>query len=374
MMDDMPRPRPPHLHRETTRHGKTVWFVRIGKGPRIRIRGEYGTPEFTAAYDAAVAGTPRPDPKKVAKGTLKWLWERYREGSAWLALGRATRRQRENIMTHVLATSGDVPFAAIARKDIVAGRERRAATPHAARHFIDTMRGMFEWAVEAEHLKTDPTLGVKAPQVKKGPGFKMWTDGEVEQYENRWPLGTKERVWLDVLLYTGLRRGDAVRLGPKHVWNGEASLKTEKSGEEVEVTIPILPILQRTLDAGPISDETFIIGKHGKGYTKESFGNAFKDACKAAGINENNKAAHGLRKVGSTRCAENGATVHQLMALFGWRTEKEALVYTKKADRKRLGRDAVQLLEKREPPQPAEVVELKARRTQNERSIPAPDK
>ncbi|MGB6795116.1 MAG: integrase, partial [Xanthobacteraceae bacterium] len=35
----MPRPRPPHLHREVTRHGRVVWFVRIDKGPRIRIRG-----------------------------------------------------------------------------------------------------------------------------------------------------------------------------------------------------------------------------------------------------------------------------------------------------------------------------------------------
>ena len=46
----MPRPRPPHLHRETNRHGKMVWYVRIGKGPRIRIKAVYGTPEFEAAY------------------------------------------------------------------------------------------------------------------------------------------------------------------------------------------------------------------------------------------------------------------------------------------------------------------------------------
>jgi hypothetical protein len=44
----MPRPRPPHLHRQVTRHGKTVWYVRIDKGPRVRIRAEFGTPEFDA--------------------------------------------------------------------------------------------------------------------------------------------------------------------------------------------------------------------------------------------------------------------------------------------------------------------------------------
>ena len=48
----MPRPRPPHLQRQVTQHGKTVWYVRIGKGPRTRIRAEFGTPEFGAEYKA----------------------------------------------------------------------------------------------------------------------------------------------------------------------------------------------------------------------------------------------------------------------------------------------------------------------------------
>jgi integrase len=36
-------------------------------------------------------------------------------------------------------------------------------------------------------------------------------------------------VSLDVIAYTGLRRGDAVRLGRQHVRNGIAKLKTEKT-------------------------------------------------------------------------------------------------------------------------------------------------
>jgi hypothetical protein len=48
------------------------------------------------------------------------------------------------------------------------------------------------------------------------------------------------------------------------------------------VDIPILPILQRALDAGPTGELTLICGKSGRRLTKESFGNAFKEACKAA--------------------------------------------------------------------------------------------
>jgi hypothetical protein len=59
-MTGMPRPRPPHLHRQLSRHGKTIWYVRIGKGPRIRIRRAFGTLEFDAEYRAALDGLVAP--------------------------------------------------------------------------------------------------------------------------------------------------------------------------------------------------------------------------------------------------------------------------------------------------------------------------
>ena len=60
------------------------------------------------------------------------------------------------------------------------------------------------------------------------------------------------------------------------------SIKTEKSGYKVEVPVIILPVLQKTIDAGPCGDLTFIVGENGRPLTKETFGNVFKAACKAA--------------------------------------------------------------------------------------------
>jgi integrase len=97
------------------------------------------------------------------------------------------------------------------------------------------MRGLFRWAFEAKHVPRDPTAGIKNPKRKKGPGFKKWSEEEeeVERYEARWPIGTKERVWLDVLLYTGLRRRDAVLLGRLHVRNGVATLQRRKAARRL---------------------------------------------------------------------------------------------------------------------------------------------
>jgi integrase len=241
----------------------------------------------------------------------------------------------------VIAAAGNKPFVQITTPAIIAGVERRKDTPAQARHFLDTLRGLFRWAVNAKIAKTDPTAGIENPQKKKGTGFPAWSEDDVTAFERRWPIGTGERVWLDVLLYTGVRRGDAVVVGRQHMRNGIATLRTEKSQGEMIVSIPILPILQRTLDAGPTGELAFICGTKGKPLTKESFGNLFKKACKQAGLP--NRSAHGLRKIAATRAAENGAMVAQLEAIFGWKGGRMASLYTETASRKRLALDAMPL-------------------------------
>src|SRR5262249_39426415 len=67
----------------------------------------------------------------------------------------------------------------------------------------------------------------------------------------------RQRVWLDVLLYSGLRRGDAVRYGRQHVQNGVGRVKTEKSGVTVTGGVAVPPNFARSLPAGPRRDLKF---------------------------------------------------------------------------------------------------------------------
>lgn len=349
-MEAMPRPRPPHLHREANRHGNMVWYVRIGKGPRRRIKATYGTPEFDEAYRAALAGeVPRPS-EKASQGSVQWLIGLYRQSTAWRELALATRKHREYQLLQMLKAAGTKSVASIDRAAIIRGRDRRAATPHQARHFVTALRGLFRWAYDADLVRTDPTVGVKLKKPKSN-GFPVWTDEEIARFERHWPLGTRERVMFDIFLYTGLRRGDAARLGRQHVRDGIISLDTEKTG--VRVTLPILPELRATLDAGPTGDLAFIAAANGNPLTKESLGNLFAEACRAAGVQ---KSAHGLRKAAATNAANHGATVAQLEAIFGWEGGRMASLYTRSADRQRLAATGMTMLS----------------RTESRTSIPAP--
>src|SRR5262249_24988839 len=150
LMHDMPRPRPPHLHREITRHGQPVWYVRVGGGRRIRLRAQFGTDDFNIEYQAAVSGQLKPKNGASSTSTLALLIDRYRETAAWASLSTVTRRQRENIFKQIVASAGDKSYARITDSEITAGRDRRSSTPAQARHFLDTIRGLFRWAYKAK--------------------------------------------------------------------------------------------------------------------------------------------------------------------------------------------------------------------------------
>ncbi len=354
----MPRPRPPHLHKETNRHGTTVWYVREGKGPRVRIKEAYGTPEFEVAYQAALKGEAVQPAAKASKGSLEWLWMLYRQTGAWSELSMATRKQRERIMRQVIKIGGNQPLSKITPGAIQKGIEKRK--PYAARHFVDTMRGMFKWAIGAQHVKTDPTAG-KAVAKPKTKGFAVWTEDELEQYEAYWPLGTRERVMFGIYCFTGLRRGDAAKLGKQHIRNGVITIDTEKNG--TRVTIPVLPELAEVIAAGPVGELSIIASKKGQPIRKESLGTLFKTACKAAGIPK--KSAHGIRKAAATRAANNGATVATLEAIFGWEGGQMAALYTRAADRRSLAAEHMSKLSKpgTSIPAPSGKVRAKARKT-----------
>ena len=67
----------------------------------------------------------------------------------------------------------------------------------------------------------------------------------------------------------------------------------------------------------------------------------FGEAARQAGIK---KSAHGVRKIAATRAANNGATVAQLNAIFGWTGSAMASLYTEEADRRRLALEAAHKL------------------------------
>lgn len=60
-------------------------------------------------------------------------------------------------------------------------------------------------------------------------------------------------------------------------------------------------------------------------------GDTFDSCLKPHQVGLPHCSAHGLRKAGTKIAAENKATVHQLMSIYGWETQKQAELYTREA-------------------------------------------
>lgn len=329
----MPKPRLPFTHRETAR-GKTFWYYRRGHGVRTRLVGGYGSAEFMRSYREADAGGARSSGSR-SEGTFLALWRLYVNSPAWSKLSPATRKQRDNLMRVALERAGDQPLDVWNRKFIIASLDARASTPAQSRNFLGTLRSLFGWALSREHIEFDPTVGIKVERIR-GDGFHTWTSEEMARFERTWPLGSRERLAYDLMLWTGLRRGDAARVGPQHVIDGRIDLQTEKNGQRVSVRI--LDPLSRSIAATQLGEDAFVVQARGKPFVKEAFGNWFSEACRAAGVPGS---AHGLRKALAVKLAESGAGPLEIGAILG---NDMGAMYARKASRSKLGDAAMDRL------------------------------
>src|SRR5262249_18399750 len=149
-------------------------------------------------------------------------------------------------------------------------------------------------------------------------------------------------------LFTGQRRSDITRLGRQHARDGKIAFTQFKgrNRKPKRLILPILSALQQVIDASLCGERAFLVNDLGRPFTDAGFVNNFREWCNQAELRH--CTAHGLRKAGATIAANNGATAHQLMAIFGWNTLKMAEAYTRAADQERLAQAAMHLLQSSE--------------------------
>lgn len=182
----------------------------------------------------------------------------------------------------------------------------------------------------------DPTRDVRKVPVVKGDGYHSWTEGEITQFDRCHPVGSRARLAFALLLYTGQRRSDVVRMGRQHLNDGAICVRQQKTGREVWIPVheALAPII-----AGASTNLTFLLTDQGKPYTAAGFGNWFRDQCRAAGLH--GCSAHGLRKAAARRLAEAGCSAHEISAITGHASLREVERYTEAADRRKLAASAM---------------------------------
>jgi integrase len=335
-----------HVLEDTDRHGNVRIYFRKRGQRKVRLPGPMGSEAFWSAYREAAAGQIQNKPAlptKPHKSTFRWLCEAYYGSAEFKLLAPRTRAVRRRILDRFCEKNGDRPFARLEPKYIRKLRDAKADHPEAANQLLKLLRQLLGFAVANDLLRHNPAKEVPYLRGNRG-GFHTWTVDEVRRYEALHPIGSSARLSLALLLYTGQRRADVVRFGRQHVKDGTLTFVQAKGQNRnpVTLTIPVLPQLQEVIDATKTSQLVFLASQFGRPFTSNGFGNRFRKWCNAAGLYH--CSAHGLRKAGATIAAENGATEHELMAIFGWKTLKQVQVYTQAANQKHLAARAMHKL------------------------------
>lgn len=327
------------------------YFQRHRRGRKIRMLAEPGTSAWHAEYARLLGDhqTVVPGQIRPTTGTWRWLCVEYFKSTTYKRLDETFQRTRKGILEHTwhepvrpgaIETFASFPVVRMTAKSLRVLRDRKgAALPEAANNRVKAIRAVFRWALDEELITTNPARDLQ--QIKTASsGWHSWEVEEVRKFEERHPIGTKARLALALLMYTGVRRSDVVLLGKQHVRAGWLKFTARKT--KVAIEIPVLPELQRIVDVSPCGDLTFLVTDYGRPFTAAGFGGKFRTWCDQAGLPQ--CSAHGLRKAAAALAAENGATSQQLMAIFGWLTLAEAERYTRAAKRRKMAGDAMGLL------------------------------
>lgn len=365
-----------YLYVDFDRHGnRRLYFRRRGQ-PKVRLHSAEGTPEFYEEFAAALAGrgykahgNSRPAAPRIVAQSLRWLIEEYyRRCSTFRAYDPETKKARRNILKNLCAEPetegstaevGDLPCF-MPESAIIVLRDRKAATAiDAANNRLKALRQVYSWACSENPKLIPRNTAANVPRLKSASsdGHHAWTIEEIETFKLRHPAGTKPRLALMLFLLLGQRISDVAQLGKQHIRKPEhisPALRAVHAGRWIafrqhknrarapmDLIIPILPELEAAIADGPCGDLTFLETEFGKPFTIKGLGNWWADQCTLAGVPGR---AHGLRKAGATFAAENGATTHQLMSIFGWRKVEQAEIYTKKSRQQMIAGGSMKLI------------------------------
>jgi integrase len=329
-----------YVHRFYDRHGRLRFYFRR-KGQRVPLTGAPGSREFMAAYQAALEGVAKlrtlnsGTPNTIAELAASW-----RSSASFKNLSSATQAVYCRIVDGLVSTKGDKPVRMLERRHVAKMVDDRADTPAAANRLLSVVHLMMRHAIRLQIRDDDPTENVERVRYDK-KGFETWTEADIAAFETRWPLGTRARLALALLLYTAQRRSDVIRIGPQHVRDDAIEVTQGKTKERL--LLPMHPELAAAIRTCVVSGHTtFLVTRKGDPFASgNAFYNWFIDCARAAGVT---KSPHGLRKAAARRVAEKGGTPHHIKAMTGHRTLSEVERYTRAVEQENMARTAVTML------------------------------
>ena len=326
----------PYVQEYRDRHGRARRYFRRPGFKRVTLSGTPGSPQFMAAYETALAAE-RPLIGGTHKdGTIGDLVAGFFRSAHFENLKPQTQRLYRLILEKFAQKDGHRLVCDMPRRVAISMIEEIGTTkPGMANLTLKVKRRLFNYAIKKELRADNPFVGIEPYKIGT---HHTWTDAEIAKYEAVWPIGTRERLAFDLLLYTGQRVGDVAAMRRSDLHHGAIRFTQEKTGAALE--IPLHGNLIRSMKACPSKGLALFGQANGRPISGAGLSAVIERAVRTAGLPAK-CVPHGLRKARMRRLAERGATSKEISSVSGHKTLKEVERYTEAADQARLARAAM---------------------------------
>lgn len=230
---------PKHIYRQ--RNG--LYFQRRG-WPSRKIQNEFGTPEFWQEYATILNGEDRVG--QIVSRNFNALIKSYHRSPRYKHLKPRTALDYDKYLEFFRERMGEANPATMKRKDVIRMRDANADKPYFANYSLRVLRVLLEHCVDLGWSNTNPARGVaeiKSEKKEREP----WPYTLLEAYRASCPLGSRERLLMELCIGTGQRIGDVLEMRWSDIQEGGFVVQQNKTGKELWV--PILPELQAALNA-----------------------------------------------------------------------------------------------------------------------------
>jgi integrase len=336
--------KPKYVNEYLDRHGRPRVYLRRPGRPQLALPAPLYTPEFWTAYRAAMsADQPTPEVRRIKPGTIAAAVRGYYGSAEFKGLAESTQTIYRNVLNRFADKHGEGPIAGIQAKHVNNLIDEMADRPSAASNFRKRLKAVMDYAVSAGMRSDNPVIVSKRVKLRT-TGHRTWTEGDINAFRKRHKVGTPLRLAFEVLLHTGLRRSDAVRLGWNHLTKQGFVITTKKSQGRVELCIPVHRDLARYIADCPKDGPAFIETMYGKARSEKAFSSWISEAAAAADL-PSRSSPHGVRKAACRRLAETGCTALEIMSITGHTDIREIERYCREAARNKLAVAAMAKLE-----------------------------
>ncbi|MCA1399139.1 tyrosine-type recombinase/integrase [Bradyrhizobium sp. BRP56] len=281
-----------------------------------------------------MGGEETPVVRRVKAGSIAAAVNGYYRSTEFKGLAKSTQDVYSGVLDRFVEKHGDGPIATMQPKNINIIIDEMADTPSAASNFRKRLKAVMDYAVSAGLRSDNPVVVAKRVKLKI-KGHRTWTEEDITKFRKQHKVGTPLRLAFEVLLHTGLRRSDAVRLGWQHFTKDGFVISTKKSQGHVELCIPVHADLARYIADCPKDGPAFIATMYGRARSEKAFSSWISEAAGDAGLPEGSS-PHGVRKAACRRLAEAGCSALEIMSITGHTDIREIERYCREAAKKKL--------------------------------------